>query len=227
MQTKIIGGGTVQVGPELAVMPTFNSAAVSCRPLEYASLGQALGHYRVSVATGTTVSIAGAGILLSLRWPDPSRFLVLLRISMSALIPSTISTATVVDPAAYIVRGFTVDNSGGTATSFSAGKQKVRANMNASLVNSLQVATTSAIAAGTRTPDAAPFAALSMTMIPDNKTLGSAALWSDLYRTDCFEQHPVVLGCNEGIEIQEVTAGPTTGGIRFYFTLAWAEVASF
>jgi hypothetical protein len=227
MQTKILGGGTIQVGPELSVSPTFNAAAVCVKPLEYGNLGQMLGHYRATGITGTTVSISGAGILASLRWADPSRFLVLGRIAVCTLIPSTITTATVVDPAAYIVRGFTTDNSGGTAVALTSGKQRVRSNMASSLVNSLQVATTSAIAAGTRTPDSAPFAALSMTMIPDNKTVVSASLWYDLYRIDCMGQHPVVLSNNEGIEIQEVTAGPATGGIRFYFTFEWAEVASF
>jgi hypothetical protein len=235
MQTKIVGGGVVQIGPELVVDPTFNAARVALRPLDYANMGQILGHYRATGVTGASVSISAGGIISSLRWPDPQRFLVLNSIQVSVCTNTSVTTSTVVDLGAYICRGFTADDTGGTAISLVGNYQKNRAVMGSSLVNSLRIGTTGAIASGTRTQDAVPFAASAFPMLMAVTATGTAVASPpgmacpvvDLYRWNAFGQHPIVLGYNEGIELCEITAGPASGSLKWYITWDWAEVVLF
>src|SRR5207302_1411737 len=152
LPVKIVGGGVIQQGVEQAVDPTFNAARVAIRPLDYQNLGQFLGHYSVAKNTSTTVSIGAGGTLAYLRWTDSSRFCVPLKVRVSAVVASAISTGTIVDVGLFQGHGSSGAGSGGNS---------------------------------------------------------------------------VVLSANDFLQVQEVTAGPTTGGIQFGFTFEWAEVSVF
>src|SRR6266487_1369796 len=95
------------------VDPTWNAQRVALRPIDYALMGQVLGHYRAVSFTGTTVSIGAAGILSSLWWRDATRFLVLLRLSAQAEVASAITAATPIDLQAFVMRGITGAATGG------------------------------------------------------------------------------------------------------------------
>jgi hypothetical protein len=232
MQIKVVGGGATQPGSELVVDPTFNAARVVMKPLEYANLGQILGHYRAVCTSGSVLSLTGPAVVNSLRWTDPSRFFVLLRLEANLSIPSTITTGVVQDVAAYVFRGSTGNSSGaGSSTvDFTGNKQKLRASMGSSLVGELRtIGTTTALTAcAGKTNDGVPFGAGAFSLWPDIRTAGSAPIAPlILYKVDSFGQHPIVLACNEGIEIQDTTTNNTTGAIKFYFTYEWAEVSLF
>src|SRR5438105_9133167 len=139
-RTTIVGGGLTQAGPELMVDPSFNAARVALRPLDYASLGQVLGHYRCAVATGTTVSVGAAGVYCYLRWTNP-QYLVLMRISTIQIIAATITSAVTVDLSLNIARGALSAGSGGTAVQMQTGG-KARMTMGNSLVSDFRIATT-------------------------------------------------------------------------------------
>ena len=62
-QTKVIGGGSIQPGVELAVDPTFLAARVAMRPLVYAAQGEVLGHYSAVQASGTTITLAAGDVV--------------------------------------------------------------------------------------------------------------------------------------------------------------------
>ncbi|SRR5712691_4424938 len=239
MQTKIIGGGVVNPGVELAVDPTFLAARVALRPLDFAQLGQILGHYRVSFITGTTVSIGAAGILAYLRWTDASRFLVLMRAEVGISVPAAITAATVVDCGIFVARGSTAAGAGGGAIGLTNNNQKLRVNMGSSLVTDARVATTAALTRPTgATADTQAMGACAFPML-SAPTLGATANTAVavgaggsyanqvLYKVDAAGQHPIVLSLNEHTEIQEITAGPVTGGIKWYITMEWAEVVLF
>jgi hypothetical protein len=233
-------GGPQPAGTPLAIDPVFQAIRASIRPLEYTlggPNGKVLGHYRACVATGTTVSIAAAGVLSYLRWTDPNNYFVLQRLQVASYIAATITTSTPVDVAAYVSRGATAAGSAGNAVTMGGANQKNRALMGSSLVSDFRVATTGALTAPTgRVVDANPFA-ISPLSATFNLTVAGSATFDvlstdksfDLYKWDALGQHPIVLspGAGESIELQEFTAGPVTGGIRFYFTFEWAEVAVF
>jgi hypothetical protein len=208
------------------------------RPLDYAMLGQILGHYRASFITGTTVSIGAAGILGYMRWTDASRYFVLLKLQAAVAVSAAITAATLVDLAAFIARGSTAAGSGGNALTLTGNNQKMRKLMGDTLVSDARVATTAALTRPTgATADSQAFAAAAFPtkVSPDvgataaaTVAVGVASPLVELYKAEqASGEHPVVLVANEHVEFQEVTAGPTTGGLKWYITATWAEVVLF
>jgi hypothetical protein len=252
IDVRVVSGDIVEVGTgrvipgnneDAFVEPTWNARRVSLRPLDYALLGQVLGHYRAVSFTGTTVSIGAAGILSSLWWRDAARFFVLLRLSAQAEVTSAITTATPVDLQAFVMRGITGAATGGATLTMTGDAQKTRKNMSTSLLASspqgageIRTASTAALTAATgKANDGAPFGVAVLPMLLATNGAGTAVALSagtgcpmivDLYNCNMYH-HPIILSQNEGIEIQEITAGPVTGGIKFAFIWEWAEVAAF
>src|SRR5438132_2192936 len=226
-------------GVVLETDPAHRAGRISVRPLDHTTLqGKVLGHYRVVAVTGTTVSVAAAGVLSYLRWTDPTNFLVLIRCEANIAVPAAITAATVVDLGLFIGRGGSAAGSGGGAINLLGNNQKNRVNMAPSLITDARVATTAALTAPTsRVADAAPIGAAAWAML-SAPTLGSGAstavavgageyLPIPLYKWDGLGQYPIVLSANEDIEAQLITAGPVTGGIKYYITWEWAEVVAF
>src|SRR5207302_1575911 len=106
---------TVTAIPGQALDPTFNAARVAIRPLDYQNLGQFLGHYSVAKNTSTTVSIGAGGTLAYLRWTDSSRYCVPLKVRVSAVVASAISTGTIVDVGLFQGHGSSGAGSGGNS----------------------------------------------------------------------------------------------------------------
>ncbi len=222
---------------ETQVDPSGLASRMSLRPLEWTGSGRTLGHYRMTFVTGTTVSISAGGLLAYLRWTDPSSYAVLLRIDASVAVSAAITAATVADLAAFVGRGSTAAGSGGNAMSVAGNNQKNRGLFGSSLVADARVATTGALTRPTTaTADAAPFAASAFQtkVSPDigatasaTVAVGVASPVVNLYKPDALAQHPIVLQASEHVEVQELTAGPVTGGLKWYITLEWAEVPSF
>jgi hypothetical protein len=255
--TVISSGDSIEVttgrfypgqGNEHFIEPTWDAARVALRPLDYAHLGQLLGHYRaISMSGACTLSSAG-GILASLRWLDTNavpRFLVLLRLGVQIEILGAITTAAPFDVASYIFRGATgnASGSGSTTLTLTGNNQKARLGMASSILGSgggelrtIGTSTTLSAAAG-KTNDTAPFgfAAYGTQVAPNvgataNVTAPLAAqvlVMQDLYKLESIYSHPIVLASNEGIEIQQVTAAPGTGSWKYAFLWEWAEVVVF
>ena len=233
MQTKIIGGGvgTPGLGQELAVDPTFLASRGSIRPLEYVSSGGVvLGHYSSAVTTGTTVSIAAGGIYSYIRWAPAggAGYLVLMRVSALALIASTITTGTPVDLSLQIGRGSTAAGSGGNAVTIGGNNQKNRLSMGGSLVTDMRVATTAALTSPAgNTNDANPAGYAVTPLSGQTATTTAPGPKIDLYKWDSHGKHPITLQNGESAFVNAVTAGPVTGGIKWYIDWEWAEVPAF
>jgi hypothetical protein len=232
MQTKVIGGGvgTPGLGQELAVDPVFAALRSSIRPLEYTAGGLILGHYSAAVTTGTTVSIGAGGIYSYLRWAPTSGvgFLALMRVSALAIISSTITTGVPVDLALQIGRGSTAAGSGGNAVTIGGNNQKNRLSMGGSLVTDMRIATTAALTAPTgNTNDANPVGFDVTPLSGQTATTTAPGPKIDLYKWDSHGKHPIILQNGETAFLNAVTAGPTTGGIKWYFDWEWAEVPAF
>lgn len=233
-----VGGGSPQLaGTQQVIDPTFNASRVALRPLDYAHLGAVLGHYAVAHASGATASLGAAGHLASIRWTDASRYLVLMRIRAGWSVTGAVTAATPMDLQAVIARGFSVDfTTASTATSLAAiaNTNKMRSSMGASLmgVNGPRIATTTVMSGQTLTADAAPFAMCPFVNQPSGnatvtQAVGVGGAMTDLYSWTALGQHPIVLSANEGVIVQPVTAGPTTGTVKYYVQWEWAEVVLF
>ncbi len=223
MQTKIVGGGVVAPGPELIVDPSFGAARVSIRPLEYVQGGTVLGHYRVAAPTGAFAGAAAGSAIWSFRWTDTKSYAVLLRIDVGLVITTAFTTAQALDVDAIIQRAFTVADSGGTLLTPTQNSGKNRVIMGTTLVNDVRVATTAALTAGTKTPDASAFA---IAALPQTNALGTGSQ-VNLYKWDALGQHPIVFGVNEGFNVRNVTALGAAGVVKIYIATEWAEIPSF
>jgi len=222
-------------GTEWIIDALRGALRTSVSPLDYGDInGNLLGFYRCSVATGTTVSIGAAGILNYLRWSDTSRVMALIRVQLGSYIAATITTAVAVDVGLVMSRGSTAAGSGGSAVTMGGNNQKLRGVMGTSLVTDFRVATTGALTRPTGgTADANPISLTPMKSAWNIQNPGTATFNNtstdtlfDLYKWDPTE-HPVVMVNGDTAEIQEFTAGPATGGIRWYITWTWAELALF
>jgi len=228
-----------KIGTEAIVDSLRGAQRFSNSPLDYSDpSGNLLGFYRATAITGASVSISAGGILAYLRWSDASRYMALMRIQASVSISGAITAATVVDLGAYVSRGASASGSGGNAVAVTGNNNKSRASMGSSLVADFRVGTTGALTRPTSaTADANPFAATALPLqVMTNATgtvatlgVGAGVTVQDLYKWDVNGSHPIILspGAGESIELQEITAGPTTGSLKWYLTFEWAELAAF
>jgi hypothetical protein len=208
-------------------------------PIDHSDLGGSLlGFYRATFITGASVSIGAGGILAYLRWSDLSRLLVLMRVSASVAISGAITAVTVADLGVYISRGSSAAGSGGNALTLTTNNAKMRSNMGTTLVTDARVGTTGALTRPTGgTADSNPIAASAFPLLFPVSATGTATLGAvgmatpvqDLYKWDVNASHPVVLSPSAGetVEVQEITAGPTTGSLKWYITMEWCELAYF
>lgn len=198
--------------------------------LDYLGSGQpaAGGHFRLGLSTGSTTTIAGGAAILCLRWTDPAHYFVLLSCQIEAAITTAFTTAQLVDAALFVNHSWTTAPSGGTSVYPFAipgtGKMRVQGGgMQNSLVSTLQIATTAALTTGTRVPDSN---AIGEVQLQTTNTLGGSDTRT-LYSLDTLNDHALVLGVNEGIEIQIPTTQGAVGVVKYYVNLRWAEVTQY
>lgn len=217
---------------------SYNAVRTSTRPLEY----NGFGHYRAVTFSGAAASIGAAGIIASLWWKDASRKFVLTRLAMNVEVLTAITAAAVLDAQAFVARGITGASvgAGSSVLTGTGNNQKDLSTMGASLLvgsggELRTLGTTTALTAATgKTNDASPFGAAFWGSLFNSTATGIATLvspgaaitpggWQDLYSVNSAYQHPLVLSLNEGIEVQAITAGNTTGTIKYGFLWEWAE----
>lgn len=244
MPNRVIQSGAgpgSKVGTEALVDALRGALRTSAAPFDHADVnGNLLGHYRMTLVTGASVSVGAAGILAYLRWSDVVRYLALLRVSATVAVSGAITAATVVDLGLYISRGSTAVGSGGAAATLTGSNGKLRSNMGSTLVTDMRVGTTGALTrptSGTVDSQAMAACAFALKVSPDigatasaTVAVGVASPVVDLYNvTAPGMQHPIILtpGGGETVELQEITAGPTTGSLKWYLTFEWAELALF
>lgn len=221
-------GGVVESG-----MVAASPLHVTSKPLSYGSLG----HYRIQVATGTLAAALAAGaVVYSFRWGDATRLGVLLKLKTRFLPLTPFTAATLTDHTsfdAFVGRSFTASHTGGTALTPTGNNAKTRTSMGTSLATDIRISTTAALAGGTITVDAFPFA---QSIRKGNRVNPAAATEETIQpTTDGMEMdfdmgggdHPEVFAQNEGFVIRNRTVWPAAGtGILTVLTV-WAEVTAF
>ncbi len=188
------------------------------------------GHYRLSCrTTGLTTTQASLVPIFSLRWTDPVHYFVLLDFKIGVGVNTAYTTAQIIDAYLYVARQYTVaDTTNTTAVAVPSGNMaKMRdfggSQMSSSSVSSILVANTAGMTGSTRTLDTQPIGA---SVLSCAAALGSGAE-SQLYSCNFGNDHPLVLGVNEGLVVTIFTAIVTPGTSQYYFNLRWAEVTQF
>lgn len=200
---------------------THGAARVSLRPFEHrdgnAHIG---GHFRTIVTTGATTGVAAGGSLLSLRWTNPDRAMLLNRIRAWATIGTVFTTAQENSLSLARVVNFTAADTGGTLIELGESCRKVRGSMRASGIANLRVAGAAALTPGTGVEET-PCGGLVFAGLLN--AVGSMA-GGELF--DCVPglEYPLVIGNLEGLRINIRTAQGAAGVVVFTFELDWSEV---
>lgn len=182
----------------------------------------ALGSYRQAVVFALVANQAANGTLVSLRWTDATRLLVLehaeIRILQGAAATATIQS----DLRLFRCTNFTASDSAGTALT----PQPKRSSMGASLVGDFrQTAAAAGLTVGTRTADAMPFLALSFQQTITNPNQNDYSAKYDAAQDGAT--HPIVLAQNEGLILRNTTGFGATGTASAVLVLDWTEVDAF
>ena len=207
---------------------SYRALRVTNRPLDVGSLG----HYRLSMASGTiAAALAANGELFQFRWTDATRLAIIHKIMISAGANVAATAAGLVTLEAAVARSFTAAGTGGATATITGNNQKTRTSMGTTLLGEARMATTAALGAGTKTLDSQGIGNVTF-------GIGTGAITTavnlnlldkiDLLEMDANQAHPLVLAQNEGFVIKNgATAWPATLTWALGVSVVWAELAAF
>jgi hypothetical protein len=204
---------------------TYRAVKIVVRPADYGLLGQ----YRISMQSGTMAAgFSAFSAAFQARWIATPQLAVIWGVSIDGLAVSTTAFAAGRGfIGVQIVRGWTVDGSGGTLAVLTGNQQSLRSSMPPSLMGSIRIASTTGLGNGTATTDpqgegATVFAVAAVT---STNFIGQYALYGNTSLEDGGNTAPIVLAQNEGINIEPSV--PATGTWRFGVTMLWSEVNAY
>jgi hypothetical protein len=196
---------------------THKAQRVSLRPTE------AIAWHSIGAISGALTAAAAGGAVFSLRNLS-SNLLLIRRVGVGFITTTAFTTPQMVQYGLMVARNFTVSDSGGTAISLISNNTKYRTTLALPTSIDCRIATTAALTAGTKTLDTNTLAvqggfsgAVGVTLAPAQDNL--------LQHTP--GDYPLVLGQNEGINIQNLLLMGAAGVGSFFVNLEFAEVASF
>jgi hypothetical protein len=193
-----------------------------------------LGHYRVSVVTGTlAAALAANAQVFQFKWTDATRFAVITSVRTRFMPLTPFTAATLTDHTSFdmvVVRSYALGG-GGTTLTLTGDNNQMRSNMGASLAT-INVSTTTALTAAT-TLDLQPVA---QSIRKGNRVNPAAATEEVIMPTFDglnFEtsvdrgEHPLVLSQNEGFVIRNRTVWPAAGTGILLIECIWSEVTAY
>ena len=181
----------------------------------------------IAVKSGLLATPAASANLFSFRNSGVNNVIVR-RLGVGAVVGAAVTLSQLVDFAAYVARGFTAADTGGTAIVVNAGAGRHRTSF-ASLsfgatAGTALIASTTAIVSGTRTLDAN---AIGLGAASSGTAAGTVVISpskTNLILHDAGD-HPILLAPSEGLVIQNLTA-LASGSLFVYVDMELAEVAT-
>lgn len=182
----------------------------------------ALGHYRLSSATGIMAAgFTAFSAIFQFRWGNNTAVALIKRIAVSMSVDTVVLPAGVSGMDLFVARNFTADGTGGSVITPTGNLNKLRTSMNTSLVSSVRVATTTNLTAGTHTLD--KMALGCFTAGNGEATIGKTLIPTNPIFEARHGEFPLILEGNEGFVIQAYTGA--TGTWKAAVTVDWAEVS--
>jgi hypothetical protein len=202
--------------------------------------GAIVGHYRTAAISGLVAGAAAGSTLFSARYaPSNANYrAVLQRLRIQMAIISPFTAAQEIYLAAFKVHGFSAADTGGTALTLTAPNAMLNDIADIATSMSINVATTGALTAGTRTVDAQPFLVALGSQTFTTATAVQAAPFAEEYVLNSDQQYPFNLqGAAslpqnsgggtaygpEGIIVQCGIALGAGGTVRCSFEMEWVE----
>lgn len=208
---------------------SFRALRTTARPLDTGSLG----HYRLSMATGTIgAALASGAELFQFRWTDATKLCVIYKVLVSAGANVAASAASINALEMVIARSWSAAGTGGATATLTTTNQRVRTSMGTTLLGEARIATTAALGAGTKTLDTQGIGnvlfGIGTGAITTGVNLQLVPKIDLLEIDDGASFHPVVFAQNEGFVIRNgATAFPAGLTWGLGVTVIWAEVAAY
>ena len=200
----------------------FGAGRMSLRPIDYGQLsgGHLGGHFRVAKQTNLVTGVAAAGALLSLRWTNPDRVFVLLRLDVEATLTTAFAAAQETSVDLVRVTTMLANDTGGLAVDL-ANDGRLAMGMQKSLISDLRVSDTAALGSGAGAiVETNPLEAAT---IPLGNVVGVSAK-ACLFDLVAGHDHPFELVAGQGLRVRNLTAQGAAGVVRFLFRLKWIEL---
>lgn len=218
-----LSGTQAEVGP-FASSPLH----ITAKPLPH----NGLGHYSWGGFTGILpAALAANSEIFQFRWTDATRFAVIRRLRISAVVSTTFFAAGVPIQIDLVkATAWSGQGTGGTAVTLGTNNKRRTAGMGSSLVaaGDIRIATTAALGAGTKTLDGNSLAAIAAAG-PITASLNGTIIQPGytLFEAEVGDAgHPLVLAANEGYVLRSV-AVPATGTWTVSVDHDWAEVTAY
>lgn len=211
VQIRGNGGTTAEVGGTI-----HRALRTADRPIE------ALAWNSLGVPTGLLTTVAAGGAIFSLR-NTGANLILIRRIGIGFVTTTAFTAAQRLEYGLRSARAWTAADSGGTAISFASSNTDMKTSLAAPNVEA-RVATTAALTAGTRSPDA-NYQGITAGW---SGAIGAAApvpCIDNLLKHDPGD-HPIVLANNEGILIDNLVLMGAVGVGVAYINVELAEVAT-
>lgn len=192
--------------------------------------GTPVGHYRLAAVSGLTTGMAANANIFMARWGGVTAVRpLILRFKVSAAIITPFTAAQEVSAAAFIARGFTAADTGGTSLTLTGANNVQNSLADVASSAAIMIAGAAANAAGTRTLDANPFL-----YMPGSQPLAAAnavggpfsaefALQSDMQFPFNLQNAQAAAANVEGIIVQVPIAQGAGGTVRYAVEMEWVE----
>jgi hypothetical protein len=207
------------VGTAMAVDAGFNAARVSVRPPEttsWLSLGMQTSAM-TGVATGTT------GLIFALRNLAANPIMIR-RVGLGFITSTAFTAAQMVSFGLIVARNWSVSDTGGSIVTLTGNNAKHRSTMGNLTSVDARVSSTAALGNGSKTLDGSTLAQVAGWSGGLGTTIAPAL--SNLFGHDS-EDYPLIIGQNEGINIQNLTAMGAGGAGIAIINLELAEMVAF
>lgn len=221
----------IEGGTSAALAEVGAAAAKGFHTISKPTDAGALGHYHVSVVTGTlAAALAANAQLYQFKWTDATRLVVItsIEVKFETLTRFTAGTITDFGLDALIARPFAAGG-GGTTLTLTGNNNKMRTSFGSSLAT-INVSTTAALTAATGM-DLQPFAqsfGAGAQLVPSATLPVEPIPPGFVFNPDLGHgEHPLVLVQNEGIVIRNRTVWPAGGTGVYMFSMKWTEVTAF
>jgi hypothetical protein len=200
---------------------TFRALKVQQMPLDYGSLGTYLKSLiSVTIAAG----LAANSEVFQFRWSDAARLCAVRKVVIAGLSGSATAFAAGFGRVHMTsAPSWTVSGSGGNAGILTTNEGKMRTSMGTTLLGDVRIASTAALAAGTKTldTDSIGLYAFSVGTVVSATYLNQTVLFGE----DPGPEHPLILAQNEGFVIRATM--PATGTWQFGVTVTWSELTAY
>jgi hypothetical protein len=200
---------------ELKIDPSHGAARASIRPDE------ALTWLSVGATSGLLTGVAAGGTLFSLR-NIGTNLLLVRRISIGFITTTAFTAAQGLAFNAFVARGFSASDSGGTQIVLTGSQNKLRTSLPAPTNLDCRIATTAALTAGTRTLDTVALGVAGGA----STGVGTAMSPQNLLQHDAGD-YPLVLANNEGLILANSLAMGAAGVINLHVNIEFAEMTAF